>query len=135
MLGKHEMHKPESEYLPHFYVDFNVGARSITFFGVQEKGLYESDRNPLVFVKILDGDLKTSVLIATKKPNYYQLTLILDKPLYALSTTKYCNETVVIMIIKGGDIEIFKRVMGTKFEVKYFFLVIYSSLILSFMYK
>jgi len=115
MFGKHQLHHPESDYLPNFYVDFSKVSQSITFFGVQNEGTFE-ESNPLVFVKILRDDIKSSLLIAKKKPSY-QLTLVLENPLEILSTTKYRNETRVIMNVNTDNIEILKNVIGDKFEV------------------
>jgi Synaptonemal complex 2 Spt16M-like domain len=117
MLGKLEIYNPESEYLPEFYVDFSKRTRIISFFGVQDEGAHDDESNPLVFVNILNGEVKTSALIATNQPDYHKLTLILRKPLSTLSNTKYRNETVVSMILKTNDIEIVKEVMGDTFEV------------------
>ena len=119
MLGKLELYNPESEYLPELYVDFSKGTRIITFFGVENEGIYEVERNPLIFVKILNNEVKTSALTATNQPDYHQLTLILVKPLASLSNTKYYNETVFIMIVKTNNIEIVKEVLGDKLEVFY----------------
>jgi Synaptonemal complex 2 Spt16M-like domain len=117
MLGKIEIYNPQSEYLPKFYVDFSKGTQSIGFFGVQDKGAHDNESNPLVFVKILNAEVKTSALIATNQPDYHKLTLILRKPLSTLSNTKYRDETVVTMTLKTNDIEIVKEVMGDKLEV------------------
>jgi hypothetical protein len=84
MFGKHEMHNPESEFLPKFYVDFSKQTQSITFFGVQNEGPIVDESNPLIFVKILKDDVKSSFLIANEKPSY-ELTLVLEKPLEILS--------------------------------------------------
>lgn len=111
------MHKADSDLLPKFYVDFNEGSKSITFFGTQELGPFEDDENQLVFVNISNRDLKKSVLIATNKPSYHQLSLVLEQPLISLSHSKFSTETVVTMILKVGDLDILRNVLGSKLEV------------------
>lgn len=111
------MHKADSDLLSKFYVDFNEGSKSISFFGTQELGSFENEENQLVFVNISNGDLKKSVLIATNKPKYHQLSLVLAQPLISLSHSKFSTETVVTMILKVDDLDILRNVLGSKFEV------------------
>jgi Synaptonemal complex 2 Spt16M-like domain len=115
MIGKHQLHNPESEYLPNLYVDFSKVSQSINFFGVQNEGTLK-DSNPLVFVKILKHQIKSSFLMAKEKPSY-QLTLVLEKPLDNLSNTKYRSETCIIMNVNTDNIDILKNVIGVKLEV------------------